>query len=134
MSKLYSIYLSEKEHDKEQILLFKSGIFFISLADDAAYLSSLLGLKLVPLNNIVQKCGFPCSCFDKYQNLFKACNLKIKIIEVDKNLSYSLQQFKQNETMNDLLQMVNKVDIDNLSITEAYKFIETLKEKASQIN
>ena len=60
MSKLYNIYLQEKSKNKDNILLFKSGIFYISIDDDALKLSSLFHLKLTNLNDSIKKCGFPC--------------------------------------------------------------------------
>ena len=60
MSKLYNIYLEEKKKNRDILLLFKSGIFYIAIAEDAIKLSNLLHLKLTNLNDTIQKCGFPC--------------------------------------------------------------------------
>lgn len=133
MSKLYSIYLDLKDKNSDTILLFKSGIFFIALDKDANYLSDLLGLKLTNLNNTIKKCGFPCSSLDKYLKLFKACNLNIKIIETSENTSYSLKEYEQKNEVSELLNLINNVDINNLSVSEAYGFIENLKIKAEEI-
>ena len=40
MSKLYSIYKKLKESNKDTVYLFKSGIFYIAISDDANLLSS----------------------------------------------------------------------------------------------
>lgn len=133
MSKLYSIYLDLKDKNSDTILLFKSGIFFIALDKDANYLSDLLGLKLTDLNNTVKKCGFPCSSLDKYLKLFKACNLNIKIIETSESTSYSLKEYEQKNEVTELLTLINNVDINNLSVSEAYEFIENLKIKVEEI-
>ena len=42
MSKLYNIYLEEKKKNRDILLLFKSGIFYIAIAEDAIKLSNLL--------------------------------------------------------------------------------------------
>lgn len=133
MSKLHSIYLKLKEQNSDTLLLFKSGIFFLAIDKDALKLSELLGLKLTKLNDNTQKCGFPCASFEKYQNLFKALNLDIKIIEVDKNTSYALTEYKQDKEIKELLELIKNVDKDNLSVSQAYEFIENLKSKVSNI-
>ena len=88
MSKLYSIYLNEKEKNKDTIILFKSGIFYLALDKDATFLSNTFGFKLTNLNSEIKKCGFPCNSLDKYLKLFKACNLLINIIDIDTNTKY----------------------------------------------
>ena len=50
MSKLYNKYLSLKQLDASKFYLFKSGIFYIFLDDDAKIVSEKLGLKLTYLN------------------------------------------------------------------------------------
>ena len=133
MSKLYNIYLNEKEKNRDKILLFKSGIFYIAIDKDATLLSQLLNLKLTNLNDKIQKCGFPCSSIDKYLKLFKLHNLNIKLIEIDKNTSYSIQEYTESKIVKELLEKINNVNVDNLSISEAYKFIVDLKEKVNNI-
>lgn len=51
MSKLYSIYESLKRKDNKTIYLFKSGIFYLALSDDAIYLSNKFNFKLTNLSN-----------------------------------------------------------------------------------
>ena len=133
MSKIYSTYLDLKEKNSDTILLFKSGIFFIAIDKDADYLSNLLGLKLTNLNNTIKKCGFPCSSLDKYLRLFKACQLEIKIIETTEKTSYSLKEYEQKNEVLEILNLINNIDINNLSVSEAYGFIEDLKTKAKEI-
>jgi len=133
MSKLYSMYLSLKEQNPDSLFLFKSGIFLIALDKDAIKLSDLFGLKLTKLNDSVQKCGFPSASFEKYTNLFKALNLDVKIIEVDKNTSYGLREYKQDKAIEELLELIKNVDKDNLSVSQAYEFIESLKSKVNNI-
>ena len=127
MSKLYNIYLEEKKKNRDILLLFKSGIFYIAIAEDAIKLSNLLHLKLTNLNDTIQKCGFPCSSIEKYMPIFKALNIELKIIEVEKNTAYNVQQFKQNQFINLIIDELNNVDTNNLSVVEAYSFIENLK-------
>lgn len=52
MSKLYSIYKKLKESNKDTVYLFKSGIFYIAISDDASLLSSKFKFKLT-LDHII---------------------------------------------------------------------------------
>ena len=45
MSKLYKKYMSLKINDSSKVYLFKSGIFYIFLDDDARTMSPILNLK-----------------------------------------------------------------------------------------
>ena len=134
MSKLYSIYLSEKEKNNSNTLLFKSGIFYLALDKDAIFLSNTFGFKLTNLNDNIKKCGFPCNSLDKYLKLFKAYNISINIIDLENYTKYSLKDFKCNKNTTELLDFIKDIDIDNLSISEAYKLLENIKEKAEKLN
>lgn len=134
MSKLYNKYIELKKHDKNYIYLFKNGIFFVALDEDATILSNSIGLKLTNLNNDIKKCGFPCSSLDKYLRLFNAFNLSVSIIDLDKTEIYTLNQFKLNKTTQEIIALIKNIDIYNLSITEAYQFIKNLKIKTNIIN
>ena len=133
MSKLYNTYLELKKQNSQTIYLFKSGIFFLARDKDAHILSSTFHFKLVNLTDTIVKCGFPCSSIDKYSNLFKVHNLTIKIIEPDNNIMYNLADYTQSQSMIKLLDCINYVDVDNLSITEAYQWIKDLKNKVKEI-
>ena len=134
MSKLYNTYLELKKKDEEIIYLFKSGIFFIALDDDAYTLSKFFHFKITNLTDTVVKCGFPCSSFDKYSNLFLLYHLKVKIIELNNKVIYSLRDYTQTITIMELLNDIKSIDINTLSIQEAYQFIENLKNKVTKIN
>lgn len=60
---LWANYITYIKNVKTKILgkiyLFKSGIFYIALEEDATFLSELLGFKLTNFNETVMKCGFP---------------------------------------------------------------------------
>ena len=43
MSKLYNKYLNLKEMDSSKLYLFKNGIFYIFISDDAVSVSETLG-------------------------------------------------------------------------------------------
>ena len=125
MSKLFDIYRRLKEQDSETLYLFKSGIFYIFLDKDALKINELLSLKLTHLNNDVLKCGFPSSSIDKYYIKFKENNVNVKIIE--NNIVFSELEFFKEKKYLQLIEMIKNVNTNNLSVSEAYAFIEDLK-------
>lgn len=125
MSKLVGMYRRLKEQDSETLYLFKSGIFYIFLDKDALKINELLSLKLTHLNNDVLKCGFPSSSIDKYYIKFKENNVNVKIIE--NNIVFSELEFFKEKKYLQLIEMIKNVNTNNLSVSEAYAFIEDLK-------
>lgn len=94
MSKLYSKYLSlKKETNSSKIYLFKSGIFYLFIDEDAKMMSPLLQLKLTNLNPTVLKCGFPVNSLEKYMPLLEQTGKTIEIIDLEKNISSSPKKF-----------------------------------------
>ena len=59
MGKLYTKYKSLKGKDTSMLYLFRSGIFYIGLDEDAKKLTETLGLKLTNFDGNTVKCGFP---------------------------------------------------------------------------
>lgn len=122
-----------KKTDKDTILLFKSGIFYILLDNDARLVSSILNLKLTQLNSDVVKCGFPISSLDKYLHLLIKYNLNVKIIDLSSNTVYNPDEFAYNSETDSLLLELSKLDVDNLSIKEAYSKLEDFNQQANKI-
>ena len=117
MSKLYNRYKTLK--NKEDIVyIFKVGMFYVILDDDAKILSKLLNLKLIPLNNEVNKCGFPINSLEKYEKILKENKVKYKIIE----------DYEENKDLNQFLNKIKKYDIDNMTGIKALELIYELKE------
>ena len=91
MSKLYDKYRKLKtseNHTPNTLYLFKTGLFFIFIDEDAKIISELLNLKLCNLNETIVKCGFPCNSLQKYLNLLKSTPYNISIyIQTILNLS-----------------------------------------------
>ena len=127
MSKLINIYKQLKQQDNETFYLFKSGIFYIFLDEDAKKISQEIDLKLTKLNDTFVKCGFPATAIDKYFNLLNSTPHKIKIIDNINNQTFNFSDFVINESEQNLITKIKTVDINNLSVSEAYAFIEDLK-------
>lgn len=58
MEKLIDIYHNKKLKDSNKIYMFKVGVFYCFLDEDARYISKKYNFKLTSFGNTV-KCGFP---------------------------------------------------------------------------
>lgn len=136
MSKLYDIYLSLKHSQKDSdrtLYLFKSGMFFIFIDHDAIIASSILNLKITKLNDTVVKCGFPISSLDKFSKILESSKYTLQIIDSNSNISYSLADYKTSNSINALLTDINSINLENLSVGEAFSFLEKLKKDVTYI-
>ena len=109
MSKLYQTYVALKIQDSSQLYLFKSGIFYIFIDEDAKLISSLFNLKLTNLNSMIVKCGFPTSQLEKYANLFEIANLSFKIIDTLDKTVYSPKEFILDAKLQLFLKKISSV-------------------------
>lgn len=133
MSKLYEKYLSLKKENNSKYYLFKSGIFYIFLDDDAKKISHILNLKLGNLNENILKCGFPVNSFQKYMSLLKNANCNVEIIENPSkktDLTSSNINSQNNSLLEKLLIKIANINPDNLSIREVYLFLEDISKQA----
>ena len=133
MSKLYRSYLLMKKSDKDTILLFKSGIFYTLLDNDARLVSSILNLKLTQLNSDIAKCSFPINSLDKYLNLLIKYKLNVKIVDLNLNTAYKPNEFTYDNNTDSLLLELSHLNVNNLSIKEAYSKLEDFNQKANNI-
>ena len=83
MGKLLGLYHDCKNKDDTKYYLFKSGLFYYFLEEDARYFSDKYGFKLTGFGDSV-KCGFPIKSLEKYLFLFQDHK-----IEVVKELDFS---------------------------------------------
>ena len=123
MSKLFNIYQNLKQEDSETLYLFKSGIFYIFIDNDAKIVHDLLDLKLTNLNTEIVKCGFPENSLQKYLKLLGLTKYNVKIIDNTSNTSFKVKDFTMNTSNIDLLKTLSSVNENNLSVKDAYEFI-----------
>ena len=133
MSKLFDIYKNLKQEDSKTLFLFKSGIFYIFLDEDAKIINNLLDLKLTNLNKEIVKCGFPANSLQKYLKLLSFTDYNIKIIDNSSNTSFKVKDFTMNNDNIDLLKTISNVNEENLSVKDAYDFITNIKHNAIKI-
>ena len=155
--------MSIKKLDSSTILLFKSGIFYILLENDARIVSSILNLKLSNLNQEVVKCSFHINSLEKYLPILVKNKLDIKIIDLEnisinnnyynnKNYNYNYDNKKNNNNninsnnnllsntksiynanIYSLLLDLSKLDMSNLSFKDAYLKLDDFNKKANII-
>ena len=126
MSKLFEIYKNLKQNDNETLYLFKSGIFYIFLDNDAKIINKAFGLKLTNLNDKTVKCGFPSNSLKKYLKLLSMTKYKIKIIDSTNTTSYTISDYDLNNGIKELLLKISNINTENISISEAYRRMSML--------
>lgn len=112
--KLYEKYLKSKLNDKNKIYIFRSGIFYVCLDEDAKVLNDKYGLSLTPFNNEILKCGFPIKSASKYFSMFDNDKINYEIVK---------------ESNSDaILKIIEKVDIQNITPIEALNILNEVVE------
>lgn len=127
MSKLYNKYLELKSKDNNLLYLFKSGMFYIFLAEDAKIISKEFNLKLTNFNDTVLKCGFPCNSLDKYSKLLDEQKINYQII--DGVVINSKSQYIENQNIQSTLEQIKKLDINKLTPLKAFEIISNLQKQ-----
>ena len=112
MSTLYNRYLQLKQEKCDVYYLFKYGIFYIFLDDDAKDISKLFNFKLTNLNASVVKCGFPASQLNKYLAYFRGSNISVKIIESTQSPVLSDYTYVYYKKCDNLIENIAKIDVN----------------------
>ena len=111
MSKLLNKYNELKKIDPDKIYVFKIGIFYNILNEDARKVSNEIGLKLTDLGPDIVKCGFPISKLEKYSQLLNDKNIIFEIINPPTSSS--------QKTSNDIIKLIENIDLNNITCKEA---------------
>lgn len=126
MSKLLNQYIELKKKDNEKIYIFKVGIFYNILNEDARIVSNKIGLKLTDLSPEIVKCGFPISKLEKYTHLLESHNLKFEVIS---NLTPS-NQYTSYES---IIKKIKNIDLDNTTCKEAFDILYNIQQNLKNI-
>lgn len=133
-SKLYKKYISLKIENSEKIYLFKCGIFYIFISDDAKIVAPLLNLRLTNLNSIIVKCGFPVNGSEKYFKKIKELNLNVEIVTLtNSSTNIGLENCLNNKEFIEIIDNFMKIDIDNLSISQAFDILKDLQDRLRKL-
>ena len=127
MSKLYNQYLKLKLETKDEniIYLFKVGIFYICLQDDARKLSDIFDFKLTNLNDDVVKCGFPIKRLNYYVKILEKMNIPYEIID-NEIMQTDKKEYLQNSVTQNIINDILKLDMDNISYKEAFNLLHQM--------
>ncbi len=126
MSKLLKQYEDLKKKDSEKIYIFKVGIFYNILNEDARKVSNAIGLKLTDLGPDIIKCGFPIAKLEKYTQLLKSKDLNFEIIS---NLASS----NQNTSYDQIIKKIKSIDLNNTTFKEAFDILYTIQQNLKNI-
>jgi DNA mismatch repair ATPase MutS len=118
VQKLIDIYRTKKENDKNKIYMFKGGVFYYFLDDDARYLSDKYNFKLTSFGQSV-KCGFPVKSIEKYLFMFNEENIEL-VKEVESSLN------------DKIIKILKEVDLNEICPKDAYLILTNLKELLSE--
>lgn len=126
MSKLLKQYEDLKKKDSEKIYIFKVGIFYNILNEDARIVSNAIGLKLTVLGPDIIKCGFPIAKLEKYTQLLKSKDLNFEIIS---NQASS----NQNISYDSIIKKIQNIDLNNTTCKEAFDILYNIQQKLNNI-
>lgn len=129
MGKIYNSYFKLKKENSSTLFLFKSGIFYIFLDEDAKKISELTGLKLAMYNEEIVKCGFPASALNKYTKKFDELNLAYQIIEQNFEKINSTNEYIFQNNALQIIKMIKELNLDNTSPIEALNILIKIKNK-----
>lgn len=133
MSKLYSKYLEQKALNPDILYLFKSGIFYMALNDDANRLSDALSLRVTNITDKLYKCCFPVSKSDYYFKTLESLNINYKIIDPSQNVVLNYAEYKDNERFNSIITNLLKLDLNKTSYQDAYIILTNTVHDLKQI-
>ena len=120
MSKLYLEYLKRKKENNDKYYLFKSGLFYIFIDEDARNISKITPLNITNLNNDIVKCGFPSNSLEKYLNIFKNLGLDVDIVdEIKKETNENISRR--------IIKKIKNLDIDTLTPVKALNILNEFK-------
>lgn len=133
MSKLYKSYINLKEQDSNYVYIFKSGMFYIFIDEDATKISEIFGFKLVKLNDKINKCGFPSSRLDYYIDKMQTRGIKFKIIDEDYSKIENYADYMNNNKLKEIVNKIIKINLDEISFRQAYEILEDVKLEIMEI-
>lgn len=128
MSKLLNQYNELKKKDSNIIYIFRVGIFYNILNEDARIINKAIGLKLTDLGPNLIKCGFPVSNLEKYTKLLNAKGIKYQVISTPASSNNI-----PNTSYNSIINYIKNIDLDNTSCKQAFDTLYNIQQKIKNI-
>ena len=131
MSKLLRRYEDLKKQNPNVIYLFRVGIFYNILNNDAKILHEKIGLKITDLGPNIFKCGFPISQINKYVSLLEKMDLKYKIID---NLpNQNTNDYINNVELKKIVKSILEIDFNQTTFQQAFNKLLDIQQKLKNI-
>ena len=131
--KLYSKYIQLKKQNPNIVYLFKSGIFYLALDEDATKLSESLKLSLGKLNKDVVKVGFPVSSRERYVRLLEALSIPFQFVDDTYGVIENYSDYSNNEKLKSIVSKVLAIDFDNLTFKESFGILFGMQKELQEI-
>lgn len=131
-SKLLQQYTDLKNKDASSIYLFRVGIFYNILNEDATFIHEKLGLKITPLGTNIFKCGFPISHIEKYITLLEKMEIKYQIIN---NLpsNTNVNNYVNDLEIKKILNTIKSLDMSNTTFHQSFDILLDIQKKLKNI-
>lgn len=126
MSKLLREYNSLKAKDKNKVYIFRVGIFYNILNEDARLVSKEIGLKLTDLSPEIVKCGFPIAKLEKYTALLKQKNINFEVVANQAPINH-------NTSYDSIINYIKNINLDNTSCKQAFDTLYNIQQKIKNI-
>ena len=132
MSKLLKQYENLKKENKDTIYLFRVGIFYNIINQDAKIVNEQLGLKITDLGPNIYKCGFPISTLEKYKKLLTDKEIKYKIIDnLPENVKHT--DYINNIEIKKIVNKINEIDMNNTTFQQAFNILLDIQNKLKNL-
>lgn len=132
MSKLIKNLKELKKLDASSIYIFRVGIFYNILNEDAKIVNEKLGLKLTSLSPEIIKCGFPISSLDKYTKKLNELQIQYKIIDDLPNNS-NVTDYSNNIEIKKILNKITEIDMNNTTFQQSFNILLDIQNKLKKI-
>lgn len=132
MSKLLKQYESLKKIDSSYIYIFRVGIFYNILNEDAKIMNEKLNLKITNLSPEIFKCGFPVSTLDKYKKILNEKGIKYKIIDNLPN-NMNTTDYMNNVEIKHIINRIINLDMNNTTFQQAFNILLDIQNKLKNI-
>lgn len=126
MSKIFNEFEKKKLENSEKLYLFKSGIFYISLNEDAKKLSQLFGFKITSLNEKVTKVGFPAKKLEFYTNILTNCSIDFEIVDSNYGKIENQKDYLNNKKIEEIIKSLKELDMNKISFEDAFYILKKI--------
>lgn len=133
MSKLYEQYLKLKAQENNKVYLFKCGTFYYFLDKDAKKISELFPLKLLPFTADILKCSFPVTRLGYYISEFQKLNINFEIVDNKYTKIENYSDYLNNESLKSVVNKIIELDLNNITMKQAFNILENLQIKCKNI-